>query len=83
MIIPPYKSVIYLRKQDRGFMKKESTEIKFNNKTRRFCEEGDCYLDEDRPFKRSRRQGDKYENLVVTSDHIRCKFKLLNVVQRV
>ena len=48
---------------------------------RRVCEEDDCYLDEDRPFKRDRRQGEKYENLVVTSDHIVFKGILIHVVQ--
>ena len=74
--------IIALWKQDREVTKKESTEIKFWNKTRRVCEEYDCYLDEDRPFKRTRQQGDKYEKLVVTSEHIRFKVKLLHVVKR-
>ena len=50
---------------------------------RRVCEEDYWYLDEDRPFKRSRRQGEKDENLVVTSYRIILKEKLLHVLQRV
>ena len=48
---------------------------------RRVFEEDGCYLDEYHPFKRARRQGEKYENLVVTSEHIIFKVKLLHVVQ--
>ena len=64
-------------------MKKSYTEKKIRNKTRRVCEEDDCYLDEYRPFKRARRKGEKDENLVVTSDHIRLKVKFLHVLQRI
>ena len=53
------QSVIDIRKQQRGVMKKCYTEKKSRNKTRRVCEEDDCYLDEYRPFKRSRRQVQK------------------------
>ena len=51
-------------------MKKGPTERKFRNIMRCVCEEYDCYLDQDRPFKRARRQGEKDEGLVVTGDHI-------------
>ena len=79
----PMKSVIAIRKQYRGVMKKGSTERKSRNKMRRFCEEDDCYLDEDCHFKRARRQGDKDENLVLKSDHIIFKVKFLHVLQRI
>ena len=61
--------------------KKGSTERKFRNKMRRVCEEGDCYLDEYHPFKRSFRQGDKDEDLVVKGDKIEFKGKFCHVVQ--
>ena len=59
------QSVIDIHKQDRDVMKKASTNITFRNKMRPVCEEDDCYLDKDRPFKRVRRQGDKYEKLLL------------------
>ena len=46
-------------------------------------EEGDYYLDKYRPFKIARRQGDKDENLVVTSYCIRFKVKFPHVVQSI
>ena len=58
-------------------MNKGSTEIKFRNKMRRVCENYDCYLDKNCSLKRDRLQEDKNEYLVVTSDHIRFKGKLL------
>ena len=50
---------------------------------RRVCEEDDCYIDKARPSKRAHRQGYKDENLVVTSENIRFRGKLLLVVKRV
>ena len=46
-------------------------------------EEDDCYLDEYFLFKRYHRQGEIDEDLVVTSDQIKFKEKILHVVQRV
>ena len=40
-------------------MKKGSTDINFREKMRRVCEEDDFYLDDDCPFKRARKQGEK------------------------
>ena len=77
------RSIIDIRKQERGVMKKSSTKRKFRNKTRRVCEEVDCYLHGYLPFKRTRRQGEKDENLVVTSDHIIFKGNFLHMMQRV
>ena len=75
--------VIDIRKQESGVMNKAYIERKFRNKMRRVCEEDYRYLDKDCTFKIPRRKGDKYENFVVTSDHIRFKGKLLHVVQTV
>ena len=50
---------------------------------RHVCEEDDFYLDKDSSFKRARLQGEKDENIVITSDHIRFKGKSFHVVQRV
>ena len=36
-----------------------------------FCEEDDCYLDKASPSKRAHRQGDRDEDLVVTSDQVK------------
>ena len=69
------QSVIAIWKQKRYVMKKGSTDIKFRNKIRHVSEEDECYLDEDYPFKRTSLQGDKYDNLVITNDHIRFKEK--------
>ena len=77
------QSVINIWKQDRGGIKKGYTDRKFRNKMRCVYEDDEFYLDKYRPFKRSRLQGEKYENLVVTSDHIKFKGKLLHVVQSV
>ena len=60
-------------KQDRGFINRVSTKSKFKNKMRRVFEEYDCYLDGYRPFKRACHQGDKYEDLFITSDYITFK----------
>ena len=59
------QSVIDIHKQDRDVMKKASTNITFRNKMRPVCEEDDCYLDKERPFKRARRQAEKYETLLL------------------
>ena len=48
---------------------------------RRVCEDDDCYLNEVCPFRRSRRQGEKYENLVVTSYNILFKGRLIHFLQ--
>ena len=77
------QSVIDIWEKDRDVTKIGSTERKFRNKMRRICEEDDCYLDKDCTFKRDLRKGDNDEELVVTSDHIKLKGKLLYVVQRV
>ena len=45
------QSMIFIRKQDRGVIKKRSIERKFGNKMRHVCEEDDCYLDKYCPFK--------------------------------
>ena len=77
------ESVIPICKKEREFTKKSSTERKFRNIMRRVCEEDDWCIDKYRPFKRPRRQGDKYEELVVTRDHIRFKEKWIHVVKRI
>ena len=56
-------SVIDIWKQERGFTKKGSTEIKSRNKMRRVCEEDEYYLDEDCTLKRYSKHRDKYESL--------------------
>ena len=71
--------MIDIHKQEMEVIKKGSTETKFRNKTRHVCEEDDCYLDNDSPIKRSRRQGEKDENLFVTNDHIIFKRKFLHL----
>ena len=76
------QSVITIRKQEREVMNKRSTNRKPRNKMRRVCEKDYCYLDEYHPLKISRHQGEKDEDLVVTSDKIILKGKLLHVVQR-
>ena len=48
---------------------------------RRVCEEDGCYIYKYRPFKISRLQGVRDENLVTKSDNIRFKGKFLDVVQ--
>ena len=75
--------MIDIWEKDRDVTKIGSTERKFRNKMRRICEEDGCYLDKDCTFKRDLRKGDNDEELVVTSDHIKLKGKLLYVVQRV
>ena len=77
------QSVTSIQKQDREDIYKGYIERKFSNKMRHVCEEDYRYLDKDCTFKIPRRKGDKYENFVVTSDHIRFKGKLLHVVQTV
>ena len=46
-----------------------------------FGEDG-WYIDKGYPLKRAYHQEDKYEDLLVTSDHIKFKVKFLLVVQR-
>ena len=77
------QSVISIQKKYSEIMNKGSIERNFRNKIRRVCKEYDCYIDKYFPFKRPRRQGEKYENLVVTIYHIILKGKLLHVVQSV
>ena len=77
------KSVIAIHNQERGVMKKDSTERKSRNKMRHVCEDYEFYLDKHYPFIRVRCQGEKYENLVVTSELIISKEKSLHVVKRV
>ena len=64
------QSISAISKQEREFTNKGYTDRKPRNKMRYVCEEDDCYLDKYRPFKRSRFQEEKYEDLVVTSDNI-------------
>ena len=64
------------------FTKKGSIENKIRNKMSRFYQGGDRYIDEDFPFKRACLQGEKDENIFVTSDHIIFKRKFLHVVKR-
>ena len=77
------QSMIYISKQYREVTKEGYTDSKFNNKPRHVCEEDDWYIDKDRPFKTSCRQGERDEDLFVTSYPNKLKGKFLHVVQRV
>ena len=75
MIITSY-SIWLLFWNKRGGSQRKGLQIE----NRCVWEEYDWYLYKDRPLKRARRQGEKDEKLVVTSDHIRFKIKFLHVV---
>ena len=77
------QSMISIHKQEMEFTKKGYTEIKLMNKTSHVSEEDDFYLEEDHPFKRYFRKGERYEYLVATSDNIKSKGTFLHVVHRV
>ena len=77
------QSIITIQKQERDIIKKGFTQSKFNDKTRCICEQYDFYLYEDHPFKRSRYQEEKDEDLVITGGNIKFKGKFPYVVQRV
>ena len=76
------QSIIAIWKQAREVTKKGSTERKLWNQIRIIYEEDYCYLDKYSLFKRDRRQEEKDENLVITSNHIIFKRKILHSVQR-
>ena len=76
------QSVITIRKK-RGRSLRKVLQRGIQEKPRLVCEEDDCYIGRYRPFKRVLHQGDKYENIIITSDHIIFKGKFLHLVQRV
>ena len=75
--------MIDIHKQEMEVIKKGSADTKFRNKTRHVCEVDNWYLDKDSPLKKSCHQIEIYEDLIVTSDHIKFKGKLLHVVWRI
>ena len=77
------QSVVDISKQEKDITKKGSTERKLINKIKRVCEEDDCYLYKYFPFKISSHRRDKYEDLVVTSDHVKFNRQLLHVEKKV